>query len=228
MAFVVRHAVDRERGLRAGWGCGNARVVTTRLRRQRERFSKVPERHATVVSRDVVDHQRKERNRALGLQRELGFTRYETVWTWLHKLHRAVVRPGRDRLSGRVEVNETYLGGEEEGLRGREVENKFIVAIAVEEDGAGMGGSFACGESRTSLNVTCCHWFKAVDLDGSFTPTGGEGTPICPAAAINTRSQISAGARNWPTDSASCPSSRRSSQAMAAGNPPGAISGRII
>jgi transposase-like protein len=76
---------------------------------------------------------------ALGLQRELGFTRYETVWTWLHKLRRAMVRPGRDRLSGRVEVDETYLGGEEEGLHGREVENKFIVAIAVEEDGAGMG-----------------------------------------------------------------------------------------
>lgn len=76
---------------------------------------------------------------ALGLQRELGFTRYETVWTWLHKLRRAMVRPGRDRLSGRVEVDETYLGGEEEGLRGREVEKKFIVAIAVEEDGAGMG-----------------------------------------------------------------------------------------
>jgi len=76
---------------------------------------------------------------ALGLQRELGFTRYETVWTWLHKLRRAMVRPGRDRLSGRVEVDETYLGGEEEGLRGREIEKKFIVAIAVEEDGAGMG-----------------------------------------------------------------------------------------
>lgn len=76
---------------------------------------------------------------ALGLQRQLGFTRYETVWTWLHKLRRAMVRPGRDQLSGRVEVDETYLGGEEEGLRGREVKNKFIVAVAVEEDGAGMG-----------------------------------------------------------------------------------------
>ena len=76
---------------------------------------------------------------ALGLQRELGFTRYETVWTWLHKLRRAMVRPGRDQLSGRVEVDETYLGGEEEGMRGREVEKKFIVAIAVEEDGDGMG-----------------------------------------------------------------------------------------
>src|SRR5271169_4853512 len=76
---------------------------------------------------------------ALGLQRILGLGRYRTAWAWLHKLRRAMVRPGRDRLSGRVEVDETYVGGEEEGLRGREVENKFIVAIAVEEDGTGMG-----------------------------------------------------------------------------------------
>jgi len=48
---------------------------------------------------------------ALGLQRILGFGSYQTAWAWLHKLRRAMVRPGRDRLSGRVEVDETYLGG---------------------------------------------------------------------------------------------------------------------
>ena len=47
---------------------------------------------------------------ALGLQRVLGLGSYKTAWTWLHKLRRAMVRPGRDRLSGRVEVDETYLG----------------------------------------------------------------------------------------------------------------------
>ncbi len=46
---------------------------------------------------------------ALGLQRVLGLGSYKTAWTWLHKLRRAMVRPGRDRLSGRVEVDETYL-----------------------------------------------------------------------------------------------------------------------
>ncbi len=51
---------------------------------------------------------------ALGLQRVLGLGNYKTAWTWLHKLRRAMVRPGRDRLSGRVEVDETYLGGLEE------------------------------------------------------------------------------------------------------------------
>ena len=55
---------------------------------------------------------------ALGLQRVLGLGSYETAWTWLHKLRRAMVRPGRDCLSGTVEVDETYVGGPEEGQRG--------------------------------------------------------------------------------------------------------------
>lgn len=49
---------------------------------------------------------------ALGLQQVLGLGSYETAWTWLHKLRRAMVRPGRDRLAGQVEVDETYLGAE--------------------------------------------------------------------------------------------------------------------
>ena len=46
---------------------------------------------------------------ALGLQRVLGS--YQTAWTMLHRLRRAMVRPGRERLSGSVEVDETYVGG---------------------------------------------------------------------------------------------------------------------
>ena len=76
---------------------------------------------------------------AMGLQRQLGFSRYETAWTWLHKLRHAMVRPGRDRLSGLVEVDETYVGGEAEGLRGRGSAKKSIVVIAVEEKGYGIG-----------------------------------------------------------------------------------------
>ena len=76
---------------------------------------------------------------ALGLQRVLGLGSYETAWTWLHKLRRAMVRPGRDLLSGAVEVDETYAGGPEEGTRGRETENKAIVAVAVEKNGRGLG-----------------------------------------------------------------------------------------
>lgn len=76
---------------------------------------------------------------ALGLQRVLGIGSYETAWTWLHKIRRAMVRPGRDRLSGRVEVDETYLGGLEEGVHGRETFKKALVVIAAQEDGKGIG-----------------------------------------------------------------------------------------
>lgn len=76
---------------------------------------------------------------ALGLQRVLGLKSYETAWAWLHKLRRAMVRPGRDLLNGRVEVDESYLGGLEEGLRGRLIESKALIVVAAQEDGPGMG-----------------------------------------------------------------------------------------
>lgn len=76
---------------------------------------------------------------ALGLQRVLGLGSYKTAWTWLHKLRRAMVRPGRDRLTGRVEVDETYVGGVEEGTRGRQAGRKALVVIAAQEDGPGIG-----------------------------------------------------------------------------------------
>lgn len=75
----------------------------------------------------------------MGLQRVLGLGSYLTAWTWLHKLRRAMVRPGRDRLSGRVEVDETYIGGEEPEAHARQILKKSLVAIAAQEDGRGIG-----------------------------------------------------------------------------------------
>jgi hypothetical protein len=76
---------------------------------------------------------------ALGLQRVLGLKSYETAWTWLHKLRRAMVRLGRDLLTGRVEVDECYIGGLEEGLPGRLNLKKALVVVAAQEDGPGIG-----------------------------------------------------------------------------------------
>lgn len=76
---------------------------------------------------------------ALGLQRLLGLRSYKTAWTWLHKLRRAMVRPGRDRLRGWVEVDETYIGGVHPGRRGRQTETKALVVVAVELDGRRPG-----------------------------------------------------------------------------------------
>jgi transposase-like protein len=69
---------------------------------------------------------------ALGLQRLLGLGSYQTAWTLLQKLRTAMVRPGRDRLHGSVEVDETYVGGVEHGVRGRGTQSQFIVVIAIE------------------------------------------------------------------------------------------------
>lgn len=76
---------------------------------------------------------------ALGLQKALGLGSYHTAWEWLHKLRRAMVRPGRDRLSGIVEVDETFIGGERSGKRGRGAEGKTLVFIAAEEIPDGIG-----------------------------------------------------------------------------------------
>lgn len=70
---------------------------------------------------------------ALSLQKVLGLGSYETAWTWLQKLRRAMVSQGRDKLQGIIEVDEAFIGAPGKGgKRGRGAENKVLVAIAVE------------------------------------------------------------------------------------------------
>ena len=76
---------------------------------------------------------------ALGLKRVLGMGSYQTAWAWLHKLRRAMVRPGRDRLAGTVDVDETYIGGEKAGKRGRGAAGKALVVVAAQHDGDHIG-----------------------------------------------------------------------------------------
>ena len=76
---------------------------------------------------------------ALGLQRLLGLGSYKTAWACLQKLRRAMVRPGRDRLAGQVEVDETYVGGVDLGGRGRHLGNKALAAIAAQVEGKAIG-----------------------------------------------------------------------------------------
>lgn len=77
---------------------------------------------------------------AKGVQRVLGLGSYETAWTWLHKLPRAMVRPGRERLTGTVEVDEAYVGARKvRGKRGRGAGGKSLVLIACEQRGSRIG-----------------------------------------------------------------------------------------
>lgn len=109
---------------------------------------------------------------ALGLQRSLGLGSYQTAWSWLHKLRRAMVRPGRDRLDGEVEVDETYVGGTEPGMMGRQTAKKSIVVIAAEVRGRGMGrirmarANDASGESLVSFIQAAVSGGTIVRTDG--------------------------------------------------------------
>jgi len=79
---------------------------------------------------------------ALLLQRQLGLSRYETAWMMLHKLRRAMVNAIRERLRGEVEVDDTWVGGEQAGLRGsRQLKNRraALVLVAVEKRGKASG-----------------------------------------------------------------------------------------
>src|SRR5438132_11140486 len=66
---------------------------------------------------------------ALALQQILGLGSYRTAWAWLHKLRRAMVRPGRDRLSGEVEVDESFIGGIG-GAEGRSTATQALIVGA--------------------------------------------------------------------------------------------------
>jgi len=76
---------------------------------------------------------------AIGLQRILGLGSYRTAWAWLHKFRRLMVFPGRNKLSGKIEVDETLVGGKKVGKRGRGAEGKSLVVIAVEIMEKGTG-----------------------------------------------------------------------------------------
>lgn len=76
---------------------------------------------------------------AVSVQKIIGIPRYETVWVWLHKFRRLMVMPERTKLSGRVEIDETLVGGKKSGKRGRGAEGKILVIIAIELIGKKMG-----------------------------------------------------------------------------------------
>ena len=77
---------------------------------------------------------RKSGVNAVNLQELLGFGSYHTAWSWLQKLRRCTIRKNREKLSGRVEVDEFFIGGKKPGKRGRGAEGKTIVLVAIERD----------------------------------------------------------------------------------------------
>ena len=83
-----------------------------------------------------------------------------------------MVRPGRDRLSGRVEVDETFLGGSEKGIRGRKTFKKALIVIAAEEDGKGIGRIRMRRVASASME-NLCGFVRDVVEPGSTVHTDG-------------------------------------------------------
>ncbi len=82
---------------------------------------------------------RKSGVNAVNLKDLLGFGSYQTAWTWLHKLRRCTIRKGREPLSGRIELDEFFIGGLQPGPRGRGADGKTAVVAAVEREGNKIG-----------------------------------------------------------------------------------------
>jgi transposase-like protein len=115
---------------------------------------------------------RKHGCNAMDLQRLLGLSR-KIAWTWLHKIRDAMVNPDRTLLTGTVEVDETYVGGSEEGVFGRDRgSKKHLVVGAVEERGQG------CGRARlapvgTASTEDLQTWVSDTVKEGATVRTDG-------------------------------------------------------
>jgi transposase-like protein len=77
---------------------------------------------------------------ALGLQRVLGLGSYQTAWTMLHRFRRAMVRPGRERLKGNVEIDQSYLAIRDRresppsaGRKGYTTQTLIVIAVEILE-----------------------------------------------------------------------------------------------
>jgi transposase-like protein len=87
---------------------------------------------------------------AMELKRQMGFGSYQTAWTWLHKIRKAMVRPERTPLAARVEADETYVGSPRPGRSGRGAAGKIKVAGAV-ESGRGKARGRRLGRLRLAV-----------------------------------------------------------------------------
>ena len=157
---------------------------------------------------------------ALGLQRALEIGSYPTAWAMLHRLRSVLVRPGRDRLSGTVEVDETFMGGEEAGLRGgRAKGKKSLVGVAVEvRQPRGYGRCRM--EILPDASAGSLHPFltRHVEPGATVITVGWMGLPRDHRARL----------RPCPAQPAGCPRPRGGPRKAAARGPPGSLPGQAL
>lgn len=138
-----------ERGLEECTGCGRQASVTTGTMFHRCR-SELRKWFRAILEFVV----RKHGCNAQDIRRLVGVSE-PTAWRWLHKIREAISRRPKEPLAGVVEADETYVGGSEAGVFGRDRgSKKHLIAGAVEVSGA------ACGRARLSPVASA----KASDL----------------------------------------------------------------
>lgn len=109
---------------------------------------------------------------ALGLQRVLGLGSYETAWAWMHKLRRAMVRPDREMLSGRVELDETFVGGVVRGKKGVGPE-QVPVMVAAEHLDHNRIGRIRLEPGPADRTLSLVEFGQRVITPGSIIRTDG-------------------------------------------------------
>src|SRR5437764_2751962 len=112
---------------------------------------------------------------ATELERQLGLGSYQTAWTWLHKIRKAMIRPDRQPLAERVEADESHVGGPRPGKRGRGAAGKALVGGAVE---AGRGE--ARGRRLGRLRLAVLPDASAASLEGLLAANVAEPATVAP------------------------------------------------
>jgi len=113
---------------------------------------------------------------ALLLQRQLGLSRYETAWMMLHKFRRAMINLKREPLRGSVEVDDTWVGGTQAGLRGsRQLKGRkaALVLVAVEKRGQTTTGRARMAVIPDFRKETLLGFLKDNVEEGSTVYTDG-------------------------------------------------------
>jgi hypothetical protein len=178
--------------------CGSVPAVDARPRSRPERPSGTRGLLCGLVSSDVVGDHPEERGQRVG------------------DATSAEAEPGRDLLAGRVEVDECYIGGLEEGLRGRLNLEKTLIVVAAQEDGPGIG------RIRMRQIVNACLLCKTqYSQAASSTLTAGR-IPAFGEQRLRARGHVSQGEKE-DSIGADAPASRRdlSAQTLADRNPSG-------
>ena len=211
---------EREVGVRGLWASG--------IGDGGDDLSSHPDPAAAVVRGRVAD----DPLRSTGCRRSpcsarLGWS-YQTAWAMLHRYRVAMVRPGRERLAGHVEVDEAYVGGVEGNAQGRRTATKAIVAIAVEiENPKGFGRIRLKHVPDVSAESLLPFIDEAIESGASVHTDGWQAYWTLPDRGYeHERTVMRQQRRARACGDAWCAPRSESAAALAAGHPPGACQPR--